>query len=200
MEKKEARRLIAKNIAALTAEDRAEKSARILERLLHLPEFRASRNCMLFVSMSDELDTKPVIEAALREGRRVFLPKVYLEEKSMRIYRLRTLGELREGSYGIEEPDETEEAVPEEIDFVLVPARAFDERGDRLGRGAGYYDKFLAADRVWAPRCGAAYECQLLESVPVTDSDLPVDVVVTEERTLRCHAWERRLIAPSSGE
>lgn len=185
MDKRTARDLIRERIEALAVAERVERSARILERVRGLPEFRASRAPLLFVSMGDEFDTKPIIKAALQDGKRVFLPRVYLREKTMRHFRLVSMEALRVGSYGIEEPPDDEEAEPEALDFILVPARAFDVRGNRLGRGGGYYDRFLSDPRVRATRCGAAYDCQVLDEVPVSATDVPVDLLVTESRTLR---------------
>ena len=184
-EKRSIRARIRDAIARIGPEERAERSARILERLLVLPEFRASRRPLLFVSLPDEFDTRPIVGAALEDGKRVFLPRTRPEEKSMRFFALEALDGLRVGAYGIEEPPEGEEADPGSLDFILLPGRAFDRRGNRLGRGGGFYDRFLSDPRVRAVRCGAAYDCQVLDEIPVSPTDMPVDILITESRTLR---------------
>jgi len=72
-----------------------------------------------------------------------------------------------------------------EIDLLLVPARAFDGSGNRLGRGAGFYDRFMAAPEFRATRCGVSFDCQILDEVPHNPFDIPVQILVTENRTLR---------------
>jgi len=74
----------------------------------------------------------------------------------------------------------------EEIDLVVAPALGFDRRGNRLGRGGSFYDRFFANDEVAAARCGFAFAEQVVESIPVTDSDEPVDFLVTDEEVICC--------------
>jgi 5-formyltetrahydrofolate cyclo-ligase len=69
-----------------------------------------------------------------------------------------------------------------EIDLVVTPALAFDREGNRLGRGGSYYDRFFANEELKAPRCGLAFAEQLVDSIPATRSDKPVDFLVTDER------------------
>ena len=99
--------------------------------------------------------------------------------------RLRDLERLRKGEYDIPEPDTDERCSPPELDVVLLPGRAFDRNGNRLGRGAGFYDRFMAADGFRAVRCGLAFACQLLPEIPHDETDLPAHVLVTEYETIR---------------
>ena len=72
----------------------------------------------------------------------------------------------------------------EEVDLVVTPAMAFDKKGNRLGRGASFYDRFFANEQLEAPRCGFAFAEQLIDSVPVTEQDEAVDLLVTDEEVV----------------
>jgi 5-formyltetrahydrofolate cyclo-ligase len=93
--------------------------------------------------------------------------------------------ELVPGVFGILEPRGSEVVEPGAIDFVLVPARGFDRQGNRLGRGGGYYDRYMSHPDFHAIRCGIAFAAQVLDAIPHDAHDLPVEVLVTEEGVLR---------------
>jgi len=186
MEKKEARRQVREAVRRLTAADRAEKSAAIRLRLNALPELRAAQAVMAFLPMPDELDTVPILADLLAAGKRVYVPRTFVRERRMFPVRLSDLGKLRQGEYGILEPETEETCAADALDFVIVPGRAFDRKGNRLGRGAGFYDEFMAQAGFQAIRCGVAFACQVLDEIPHTENDLPVAILVTEDETLRC--------------
>lgn len=186
MEKTEARRIIKRLIEGMTLAERAARSEAIRVRLLALPELVAARSVMGYLPMPDELDTRPVLADLIAEGKRVYVPRTFVKERRMFPVRLASMAALREGEYGIMEPDTNETCDPSELDFVLLPGRAFDRRGNRLGRGAGFYDRFLSAPGFRAVRCAAAFACQVLPRVPHNEHDVPVELLVTEEELLRC--------------
>ena len=185
MEKKETRRQVREAVRRLTAEQRAQKSAVIRRRLRELPELREAQVVMGFLPMPDELDTRPVLADLLAAGKRVYVPRTFLRERRMVPVRLTDLGKLRRGEYDILEPETEETCSAGEIDFVIVPGRAFDRSGNRLGRGAGFYDEFMAQPDFRAIRCGVAFACQVLPEIPHNEKDLPVDILVTEENAVR---------------
>ena len=184
MEKKEARRQVRQAIGRLTAAERAEKSAAIRRRLNALPELRRAQAVMGFLPMSDELDPQPILADLLAAGKRVYVPRTFVRQRRMLPVRLLDLGKLRSGEFDILEPETEETCGVDELDFVLVPGRAFDRKGNRLGRGAGFYDGFMAQEGFRAIRCGVAFACQVLDEIPHTENDLPVTVLVTEDATL----------------
>ena len=182
MEKAKARREIARKVAALSPCERAEKSHRIIAGLWATPQFGEARVVMLFASMPDEFDTFPLIEEAMARGKTVVLPKVQADGE-MLACRVQA-GELKPGAFGIIEPSADGAVGLSEIDFCLVPARAFDTSGTRLGRGGGYYDRFLCKPGFRAFRCGAAFEEQIVGEVPREPHDVPVQMVVTDRRVI----------------
>jgi 5-formyltetrahydrofolate cyclo-ligase len=185
MEKKEARRQVGQAVRRLNAAERAEKSAAIRSRLSALPELRQAQAVMGFLPMSDELDTRPILADLLAAGKRVYVPRTFVRLRRMVPVSLTDLGKLREGEFGILEPETEETCAVDELDFVIVPGRAFDRKGNRLGRGAGFYDEFMAQEGFRAVRCGVAFACQVLDEIPHAQNDLPVHLLVTEEETLR---------------
>jgi len=93
---------------------------------------------------------------------------------------------LAPGAFGILEPTSGQSVEASELDLVLVPARAFDRKnGNRLGRGKGYYDRLLERLSPRAFKCGIAFDCQILPTLPISPHDVPVDAVVTESGILR---------------
>ena len=186
MEKAQAREEIARRLARLSAEARREASARIRCHVADLPEFQRARTVLLFVSIADEVDTLPIIADALALEKTVAVPKVDRQRKAMDAHLLCDLErDLVPGVFGIPEPRGSAIIAPEAIDFVLVPARGFDRHGNRLGRGGGYYDRYMASPGFRAVRCGIAFSAQVLDELPHTPSDLPVHLLVTEEGPLR---------------
>lgn len=187
MEKAQAREEVARRLAQLTPEQRRQASERIRRLVAELPELRQARTVLMFLSIADEVDTFPIIADALAAGKTVAVPKVDRKRKVMNATVLRDLErDLVPGVFGILEPRGREVVEPGAIDFVLVPARGFDLSGNRLGRGGGYYDRYMAHPAFRATRCGIAFAAQVLDAVPHDAHDLPVQLLVTETGVLRC--------------
>jgi 5-formyltetrahydrofolate cyclo-ligase len=171
-------------IPAPAAADAARAAA---ERALALPELAAPRLVGLYAEVGSELGTGPLARALLARGTTVAYPRVVAGRPRLDFHRVSDLAELRPGTFNIPEPDPGAPVVPvERIDLFIIPGLAFDERGDRLGWGAGYYDLTLARHPD-AVRVGYAFECQLVSRVPRIHTDLPMDLVVTEAAVHRTH-------------
>lgn len=185
MEKKKARQIIRRAVQRLTPSERRQKSRAIRARLLALPELRTSKYIMAYLPMNDEWDTRPLLADLISAGKRLYAPSATIKARLMTPIRLTSLQNLSAGAYGILEPDSEESCPVSKLDFLLIPGRAFDRHGNRLGRGAGFYDRFMAADDFNAVRCAGAFACQMLDDVPHDSHDLPVQIIVTENETLR---------------
>lgn len=187
--KKELRKKVQELRDALPLEKREELSARIAENLWSIPEFAAAKTVLFFISFRSEVNTLPMIERALAEGKRVCVPCTNMDDKSMTASQLHDISEdLQLGNYDILEPrpECLNPVPPEEIDVVLMPGVAFDLTGGRLGYGGGYYDRFLEK---CSPRCllvAVAFELQIVEHVPCADHDRHIHKIVTEERVIDC--------------
>ncbi len=159
-----------------------------MERLLALPEVQGAERVLFYASLPEEVDTWPLLQAWLRGGRVPLLPGLDGRGGPMRAAPVRDLAaDLRQGAFGILEPDPDRTGAVEwsAIQVAVLPGLAFDLRGYRLGRGAGHYDRSLAALSPGALRIGLAFECQVVERLPVEPHDIPVDRVVTEDRIIR---------------
>lgn len=175
--------------AALPAASIIERSSAITRRVTELDAWRAARCVALFSSLPDEVQCASLIDQARQSGKRVALPTVIDDEPGL-VFRAPWDGgvarPLVTSLYGIEEPGEDAPAVPfEEIDVVLVPALALDERGHRIGYGRGYYDRVLPRC-VEALRVAVAFDFQLIAEVPTRQGDVPVQVIVTDRRVIAC--------------
>jgi len=136
---------------------------------------------MLFAGMADEVDTSAIISGALAVGKRVGLPRCRPAGHQLDVIEIADPdADVAAGYYGIAEPVGKRTMAPAELDLVLVPGRAFDGQGNRLGRGAAYYDRFLAGPAARAVRCAICFDCQFVEAVPHDPHDVPVQVIVTE--------------------
>jgi 5-formyltetrahydrofolate cyclo-ligase len=140
---------------------------------------------MMYLSLPHELDTSEAILCAWQLGKTVVVPKVSWQQRHMIPVQINSLETgFSEEVGGLRNPV-TGAPVPfEDIDLVVAPGLGFDRRGNRLGRGGSYYDRFFANKELKAPKCGFAFAEQVLESVPVTDNDVPVDFLVTDEEVL----------------
>lgn len=155
----------------------------ILDKFLALPVFEKAGVILFYASMKGEVDTFAMITRALELKKRVVLPLVQKEIKAIIPLEIKALSELRKGSYGIDEPCFSPDRVvnTDEIDLVVVPAVAFDAKNNRLGRGAGYYDRFLAELPATTPTVGLAFSFQVVPLIPGIEAhDRPVSMVITD--------------------
>lgn len=151
----------------------AEKSLGVIEKLAADPLFRTSHAPMLYWSLPDEVDTHTFIAKVLAE-KRVILPVVVGND--IRPVELHSLSDLREGAFHILEPQG--DAVGDaEIDLIVLPGVAFSTDGERLGRGRGYYDRFLSRFPS-VPTIGLAFDFQILPHIPSAPHDVKIDKVL----------------------
>jgi 5-formyltetrahydrofolate cyclo-ligase len=171
---------------ALGADERARLSELIFGSIATLPSFERARRMLGYSSFRSEPVTGPFLRTVLALGKVLLLPRVNRQARLLELYRVRDLDvELRPGVWGILEPDPAvcAPARLEDVDLVLVPGVAFDARGGRVGYGGGYYDRLLAACPHGPALVAAAFEVQIVETVPMGPTDRPMDRVVTERCT-----------------
>jgi len=166
----------------LSAAERAAASSKLCARLREQPIWSAARFVLLFAPLPDEPDFWPLLNEAIAAGKTVALPAFvpgtngYLARQIIDPVR-----DLVAGRFGIREPlPACPEVLLNRLDLVLVPGIAFDVRGGRLGRGRGFYDRLLAGVR--GPKCGVAFEEQIVEAVPVGPLDIRLNCILTPTR------------------
>jgi 5-formyltetrahydrofolate cyclo-ligase len=178
------RRLVLSRRGQLDPVERAQRGNALIARLLDVPEVSDADPVLAFVSISSEVPTTMLLEGVLANGKHLLLPYV-ADDGALRAAAISSLRELEPGYRGIPEPRARLPVAPDAAGVVIAPGVAFDERGGRLGYGGGFYDVFLrAADKV--PRVGICFEMQIVEEIPREEHDERVDVIVTEERVIRC--------------
>ena len=183
--KQRLRRMMKARMEALGKDGIAARSRALCRQILASREFREADTVLGYLSFRNELSVDGVLREALRQGKTVTVPFI-VSRTEFRAAVLPSLEGLPLDRYGIRTVPEPYRAVaPESRDLILVPGSAFTEQGARLGRGAGYYDRFLAASGGY--RLAIACEDMLVESVPTDAWDQAMEAVVTETRWIRCH-------------
>jgi len=179
--KKNLRDKILRRLKIQKEEERHSKILAIKRRLLLLPEFKRANVIMFYVSKGGEVETMPMIEAALERGKAVLVPVIKTRKKKMVVSEVMDPDkDLVRGPYGIYQPKAHFEVFhPRSIDLAIVPGVAFDKKGNRLGRGMGYYDKFLTRLRPGVPTVGLAFKFQVVRKLPTLSHDRPVTKLLT---------------------
>ena len=179
-QKKEALREQQKEIRCkLSPEDAASLSVRIQQYLKQ--EIDGENPVMVYASKAHEVDTHGLIARLLSRDTKVIVPIIEKKTRSLRLSYLKNPAVLQPSTFSVPEPIGNEiPAPPSEIRLVIVPMIAFDRKGFRLGYGAGYYDRFLAA-HPWMKKIGVAFSCQEVDAVPADENDIPMDLIVTEK-------------------
>jgi len=181
-EKAELRKHLKELEAGFSEDYLAESNAGIVRNLFSLPEFQNAETVLFFYGIRNEPDTLEMIRRAFELGKTVALPRTY-PKGVMTARKIAGFDGLTPSRFGIPEPDESAPVIaPYELDFIVVPAAAFDREGYRLGRGAGYYDRYLSSTSAFA--CGIVREKMLVPRVPREKHDARADCVVTENEIL----------------
>jgi 5-formyltetrahydrofolate cyclo-ligase len=181
LEKQALRKRILDARAAIAPEERERLSRLITERILALPEVQRARCMLAYLSFGEELSTAHLI-AGLRD-RRLVLPRIDRAAHRLDLYRVEDAAtDTAPGVWGIREPDPDRCARADlsEIDLIVVPGVAFTAACARLGYGGGYYDELLSRWEHPPFRVAPAFDVQLVQAVPLTQTDLPVDAVITQ--------------------
>jgi 5-formyltetrahydrofolate cyclo-ligase len=196
------RREVAEVLARLSVQRRREASLALAERVVRLPFVRGARTILAFLSLPTEIETWPIIRWAWSQGKRVAVPRVeppladargavelrdivpvVLERSEVEAPSLHPA--VRPGPMGILEVPDVAPVPPAELDAVLAPCQAVDRCGRRLGKGGGFYDRFLGRADLAATVAVIAFHEQLVEAVPVAEWDRPVETIVTDAETIR---------------
>ena len=188
--KKELRKLLLAARNALDGSERAAMDARLAENVVALPEYEAASVLLPYLSFGTEVDTRAIIRRAWADGKTVALPRCIPGTREMAWYRTESFEGLVKSKLGVEEPPEDPARevdpcalAPDEA-LVLVPGFAFDARGYRLGYGGGFYDVFLS--RYAGNAAGLCREIFFdAHELVIGEFDLPVHLVVTDERIVR---------------
>lgn len=153
-------------------DDHLLRSVELWRRVAELPEYGAAASVMAFVGFKGEPDTDPLFARVRADGKRLLLPRV----EGGLIVVADADGPMATSRFGVSEP-QGPAVSPDEVGFVIVPGLAYTMAGDRLGYGAGYYDRFLPT--VHAPNVGVCFDEQIVDDLPVEAHDIRVDRVIS---------------------
>ena len=171
---------------ALSPVEVKQKSASIKDKVCAMDEFKDAQKVMLYVDFRNEVQTGEMIIQALKEGKRVFVPITDIKNRKLYPTEISKYPEdLVEGTWGILEPKKGSIIEPDKIDLVIVPGVAFDNLGNRLGYGGGFYDRFLTKVKIGTPFVAIAYELQIVNNVYPEEHDQPVHYIVSEDRVIK---------------
>ncbi len=181
--KSEVRKSCLKQRAALGEKERKSYSSVIQQRLQSLPEFQTAQAVMLFLNFRDEVETTDLAEETIACKKRLILPRC-APQGILLPFEVHDLAmELEPGAWGIREPKLSNEQVePSVIDLIIVPGAGFDQQGNRLGYGGGYYDRFFMLLNPLTPRVALGFECQVISQVPVDQHDAKMNMLITEKK------------------
>ncbi len=184
-DKPQLRALLAERRGALDADQRRAASAAITRHLVHHPDWAAAQTVAAFASIRSEVQTQDILNAALSAGKRLVLPVTVGRGHRLVLRQVLRLDDLVPGSFRVPEPPPTAQEVhPNEVDLFVVPGLGFDLHGNRLGYGAGYYDRTLAA-APQARRVAICFACQIVDALPAEAHDQPMHAVITENGVTR---------------
>jgi len=199
MTKTELRSKMKQFLATLSKEDRHHRSLAACDKLIATPEFKNAQTIMIYMSMPRELETNTLAITAWRNGKRVAVPRTSndwspamairgfdakCEMKAVEIQNLNENMELT--TLGTRQPIHGRVVPLLEIDLIVVPGLAFDRHGGRVGRGGGFYDRFLTQPIFQGFRCAICFHEQLLaEDIPHEPHDVPMNLIVTAQELVR---------------
>ena len=175
MDKKELRCQIREQKRAMTEAEINAASAKLGELFCSCRQYKDAKTIYGYLPYNQEVRTVPMLEQAMRDGKRVAVPKCYGEE--MRFIYMDDLSKVEKGYASIPEPIADEPVADDPTALVLMPGLAFTEDGKRMGYGGGFYDKFLASEPNH-PTVALCYEFQMVDYIPTEDYDIPVDCVL----------------------
>lgn len=180
MVKKEVlRKQMMKKRSNLSKAEKRIKDQSIYKQVISDKDYREADSVFVFLSFGSEINTKPILQHALDHNKRVFLPKVV--GNHLELFEIENFENLERSKYGILEPNAYCQGIGNcGIDFILMPGLAFDSSGGRVGYGGGFYDRYISSLPNYKdiPKVAIAYDFQILDKVPMSKYDIPVDRII----------------------
>lgn len=177
MDKNEIRRKARARKSMLTNGEMLRAAESVWQQLEELAAFMVAEKVLMYHSLPDELNTHGFLDK-WHSRKQLFLPRVNGVNLDILPYHQSC---THPGAFNIEEPDGSDTTDVADIELIVVPAMAYDRRGNRVGRGKGFYDRLLSHSK--ALKVGVAYDCQMMDSIDADPTDVPVDIIITESRT-----------------
>lgn len=184
-EKAALRRRLRSTLRSMPPDEVRRRSAAACANVIASEEYQQAEIVMLFFSLSTEVDTTAIVLDCWMHDKRVVAPQVSYEIRRMIPVEINSFGELEADDRGVRQPVGGTLIPPTLIDLVLVPGLGFDRKGQRIGRGGGFYDRFLHNPAMKAVTCGLAFEDQFVDDVPTDHLDQSVQMLITDAHVRR---------------
>jgi len=167
--------------------EKEEKDRKILEKFYESKYYIEAKNIFIYISYDSEINTKGIINKALMDNKKIYVPRTEFKTRLMDAVKITSLDNLIESEYGILEPSAEKPHIdPNGLDLIVVPGVAFDRNGGRMGYGAGFYDRYfekISKDNMKKViKLALAYDFQILEKIPMNEQDVPVNYIITESK------------------
>ena len=166
---------------SMSREEIAEKSRIITRKFLNSDYYKNSNVIMSYISIKNEIDMKEINEKIISDGKKLILPVI--ERENIKSVQIDSYENMEEKKFGVIEPISGKEVDKSEIDLIIVPGVAFDIKGNRIGFGKGYYDRFLKGYS--GKKIVLAYDFQVVENIDAEEHDERVEEIITEARDIK---------------
>lgn len=188
--KKQIRREKLKIRREMNIEEKSNYDKIIKDKFFESSFYKESENIFIYISYDSEINTKDIITRAIKEGKKIYVPRTEFSTKLMNAVIIENFDNLVESRYGILEPKKDEPFIdPNDLDLIVVPGVAFDKNGGRVGYGAGYYDRYFKRinneNKSKIVKLALAYDFQLMDKVPTDEEDVLIDAVMTEKQFIK---------------
>jgi 5-formyltetrahydrofolate cyclo-ligase len=184
--KSELRKRLREQLNAISRDVMQQRSRTVCRLLCEQEEYDQAEVLMVFLSTPYEVDTQHLVQQAWGDLKRVLAPRVTWDQRRMLAIEIQSLASgVEVDQMGIRQPVEGLPVPIADIDLVVLPGLGFDEQGNRLGRGRGFYDRFLSRPDFRGTACAVAFEEQVIRSIPVGPLDMQVDMLVTDVQVRR---------------
>lgn len=162
-------------------------SEKIRDKFLEIPQLVKAKKIMAYASMRKEIESYELLEDLLEQDYLLYLPYTRKNVTDLGVAQISDLDkDLKSGVFGVMEPITKirSQEVPSDLDIIIVPGACYTAAGYRIGYGGGYYDSFLSKHAGEALKVGFCYDCLILDSIPVEEHDVPVDLIITDKRII----------------
>lgn len=180
--KHQLREMLKSHLKEMSPDAIQHQSELIIEHLKRIYTPETPSTIMLYMPMPSEVNVMDLLKLWVETGQRVCVPVVDWDTRKMVAKQIQSIDQpMKKLKFGLQEPESGVVVDPAEIDFIVVPGLGFDDKGARLGRGGGFYDRFLSKLPDEAIRCGVCFDCQMVEQIPVEAHDIRMNLVVTDQ-------------------
>ncbi|MGI5998155.1 MAG: 5-formyltetrahydrofolate cyclo-ligase [Lutispora sp.] len=176
---------------SLTTEEVTEKSLQIKDRLISTSMYTEANHIFTFLSFNKEVMTKPIIDDCMKKNKQLYIPLCNTQIKEIVLCKFEGWDKLKPSKFGIMEPVKDHIRIVNRciLDMAIVPGAVFDRRGNRIGYGAGYYDKFFNTLTKNILKIAVCYSFQVVDSITPSEYDVPMDYIVTENEIITCEQY-----------